>query len=41
MEKQLHPKAAKIKCPQTVARNPSKVIWLTIANMHQKQDGRT
>ncbi len=40
MGKQLHLKAAIIQCPQTMERNPSKVIRLTLANARQRQSGK-
>lgn len=40
MGKQLHLKAVTIHCPQTMERNPSKVIRLTLANARQNQSGR-
>ncbi len=40
MGKQLHLKAVTIRCPQTMERNPSKMIRLTLANIHPKQSGK-
>ncbi len=40
MEKQPHLKVVTIQCPQTMQRNPSKVIRQTLANVRQRQDGR-
>ncbi len=40
MEKQLHLKAVIIQCPQTMERNPSKVIKQTIANVRQRRNAR-
>lgn len=40
MAKQLHLKAATIQHPQTMERNPSKVIRLTLVNAHQRRSGK-
>ncbi len=40
MGKQLHLKAVTIQHPQTMERNPSKVIRLTLANARQSQYGK-
>lgn len=40
MGKQLHLKAVTIHHPQTMERNPSKVIRLTLANARQRRGGR-
>lgn len=40
MEKQLHLKVVTIQRPQTMERNPSKVIRQTLANVRQRWDAK-
>lgn len=40
MGKQLHLKVATIQSPQTMERNPSKVILQTLANARQRWNGK-